>query len=230
MLKNAMFLAIVFLMSTVIFATCSCGEVNSKAEYKGDQISAQGLLSQNATKGEKNIIQTSNKSIRIMARNVTELKQIIQQRQQEMVQEIQGLNEKKQNVYQNQNRVRLAVHSLLAMENLSGGIGQNISKIAREFNNSVQATIKAEEKIQTRGRFIKFFFGGDSESAEKIEKEVQQNQRRIQKLKQLKEKCSEEVKTILQEQIQNMEQEQMRLQELSQEEKKNKGLFGWLWK
>jgi len=42
--------------------------------------------------------------------------------------------------------------------------------------------------------------------------------------------CGEEVKAMLQEQIQNMEQEQVRLQQLAQNEKKNKGVFGWLWK
>ncbi|MFY1644910.1 hypothetical protein ACK11Z_14360, partial [Methanoculleus bourgensis] len=36
-----------------------------------------------------------------------------------------------------QNQVRLAVHTLLAAENRTGGIGRNISVIAREFNNSV---------------------------------------------------------------------------------------------
>ncbi|MCK9307901.1 MAG: hypothetical protein M0P17_10290, partial [Methanoculleus sp.] len=33
------------------------------------------------------------------------------------------------------NRVRLAVHALLAAENRTGGIGQNVSAIAREVNN-----------------------------------------------------------------------------------------------
>ena len=75
---------------------------------------------------------------------------MIQQKQQAMNQELEGKKEKEQNVYQNQNQVRLAVHSLLAMENLVGGIGKNVSQIARQFNNSVQATIRAEEKIQTQ--------------------------------------------------------------------------------
>jgi len=121
------------------------------------------------------------------------------------------------------------------MENLTGGIGKNISQIAREFNNSIQATIKVEGRIQSRSSLIKFFMGGDEEAAEEMEQEVNQNRLRIQELRRLMEKgdCEKEVKAMLQEQIQEMEGEQNRLQKLAQREKKDKGLFGWfsgLWK
>lgn len=182
-------------------------------------------------KGEdKQIIVQQRQELK--AQTKTQLQEMVQQKQQAMNQEIEGKSEKEQKVYQNQNQVRLAVHSLLAMENLVGGIGKNVSQIARQFNNSVQATIRAEEKIQTRSAFARFFAGGDENSAEEIEQEVNQNKQRIQELKQFHEQadCDEEVKTMMQEQIQNMEQEQDRLQELAQKEKKSKGLFGWLWK
>jgi hypothetical protein len=100
------------------------------------------------------------------------------------------------------------------------------------FNNSVQATIRAEEKIQTKSGFARFFSGGDEKSAAEIEAQVTQNRERIQELTQLRDQCQcdEEVKAMMQEQIRNMEQEQTRLQELAQKEKKSKGLFGWIWK
>jgi len=166
------------------------------------------------------------------ARNTTELRQMIQERQQEMNQSMQGLKKELKEMYQNQNRVRLAVHALLAMENLTGGIGRNVSQIAREFNNSVQATIRTEERIQTRNMLMRFFFGGDEQAADEMEQEVNRNRERIQELRRLMQECEceEEVKAMLQEQIQNMEQEQNRIQELAQNEKKSKGIFGWLWK
>lgn len=181
--------------------------------------------------GEEETLMTQQKE-QLRARNTTELKQMIQEKKQEMNQEMQSLGEKQQKVYQNQNRVREAVHALLAMENLTGGIGRNVSQIAREFNNSVQATIRAEERIQTRNMFVRFFAGGDEEAAGEMEQEVNRNQAKIQQLKQLMQECDcdEEVKTMMQEQIQNIEQEQNRLQELAENEKKSKGLFGWLWK
>ncbi|MBU4492790.1 MAG: hypothetical protein KKA61_00295 [Nanoarchaeota archaeon] len=182
-------------------------------------------------KGEdKQIIVQQRQELK--AQTKTQLQEMIQQKQQAMNQELEGKKEKEQKVYQNQNQVRLAVHSLLAMEGLVGGIGKNVSQIARQFNNSVQATIRAEEKIQTRSAFARFFAGGDEKAAGEIEQEVNSNRERIKELKQLHEQsdCDEEVKAMMQEQIQNMEQEQNRLQELAQKEKKSKGLFGWLWK
>ena len=172
---------------------------------------------------------------KVMAQNTEEVKQQIQERKQEMNRELESMPEEKQKVYRNQNVVREAVHNLLGMRDLlnqKGGIGQNVSEIAREFNNSVQSTIIAEEKIDKRSVILRILVGGDEESAEEIEQEVTSNKERIQELKRLKEQIreDEELKQVLQEQIQQMEQEQNRLQELAQKEKKSKGLFGWLFK
>ncbi len=168
----------------------------------------------------------------IAVQRVERIREMIRNRRTEMNQETEGLGERVRSIRQNQNRVRLAVHSLLAMENFTGGIGRNISQIAREFNNSVKTTLNAEEKIKNRGWFSKLISGGDEEAADQIQGQVSRNQQRLQKLERLREECncSEEVKSLMQEQIQNMEQEQNRLRELAQEEKNNKGLFGWLWK
>ncbi|NOQ37433.1 hypothetical protein GQ472_00965 [archaeon] len=167
-----------------------------------------------------------------LARNADALREMIQQKQQEMSQEMAGLNEKQQNIYQNQNKVRTAVHSLLAMENLAGSKGARISEIAREFNNSVQSTIRSEEKIESKGYLSRMFTGGDAEAAGDLERQTIQNRENIQELKQLKDDCDcdSEVKAMMQEQINNMEQEQARLEQLAQSEKKSKGLIGWLWK
>ena len=199
------------------------------------QETATEVTTQN--KGEETQIKTEQKEQvqtqqREQAKDVDELKQMIQQRKQEMEQELIGLENKQGKVYQNQNTVRLAVHALLAMENLSGGIGKQVSEIARGFNNSVQSTINAEEKIERRGGIARFFTGGDSDAAEEIEQEVVKNQEKIKELKQLKEQCEcdDEVKAVMQEQIQNMGLEQARLKELAEGERKSKGLFGWLWK
>ncbi len=168
----------------------------------------------------------------VQARDANELKEMIQQKQQEMSQDMSGLDEKQQNIYQNQNKVRTAVHSLLAMEGLAGSQGSRISEIAKEFNNSVQATIRSEEKIESKGFLSRMLTGGDAEAAGELEMQTIQNREKIQELKQLKDDCDcdSEVKAMMQEQISNMEQEQARLEQLAQSEKKSKGLIGWLWK
>ncbi|UCG95590.1 MAG: hypothetical protein JSV92_00900 [archaeon] len=166
-----------------------------------------------------------------IASNVSQLREMIKSREQAMNRELQEVGEQVLEVHRNQNKVRLAVHSLLAMENLTGGIGKNVSEIAREFNNSVQATISAEERIEKRDGLTKFLFGGDQEAAEEIEQEIGKNRERIRKIRNLMEECEcdEEVRAIMREQIENMEQEQERLGEKAQKEKESKGLFGWLW-
>jgi len=164
------------------------------------------------------------------ARTLNEVKEMVEERKQEMDQEIQELSDTVKKVYQNQNQVREAVHTLLSIEDLALGIGSQVSEIAREFNNSVKTTIAAEEKTQKRNAFVRFFIGGDQDAAENIEQELNQNQERVLELKQLEGECDcdEEVKTVVQEQIQTIEQEQVRLQDLVDNEKSSNGVFGWI--
>ncbi|KQC05076.1 MAG: hypothetical protein APR53_08890 [Methanoculleus sp. SDB] len=155
-----------------------------------------------------------------------------QERQQELDQELQSVRPEVRNVYLNQNTVRVAVHTLLGLENSTYGIGRNISAVAREFNNSVQATIVAEERLETRSGFVRFFAGGDDEAAAEILQLTAENRLRIQEMNRLIAECDcdNETRTYLQEQLQIMTQEQTRLESRAQAEQADRGLFGWLWK
>ena len=126
-------------------------------------------------------------------------------------------------------RVRLAVHALLGAENRTGGIGENVSAIAREINNSVQKTFEAEEQIRARHAFMRFLFGGDAQAARMIEEEAQRNQERTTELRRLVENCTcdDETRTMLREQVGAIEQEQDRLRTLASEEMQVRGLFSW---
>lgn len=217
MKKAIIAILLMFFLATSVFAI---GQSDVQGPGNGTQDVEQGLIAQ---------IEVAEQ---IKSQTKEQLREQIQQKQNEMEQELTSLSIQNREILRNQNKVRLAVHSLLAMEDLAGGIGQQISAIAREFNNSVRSTINAEEKIKTRSKFTRFFIGGDKNASEGIEQDVIQNQLRIQELKQLKEECTceQEVTQVLQEQIQNIEQEQVRLQQLAQQEKQSKGLFGWLFK
>ncbi len=164
------------------------------------------------------------------------IRKTMQEQERIMQEDMTGKTDAEKKALQNQNPIRLAVHALLAMENRTGGIGRQISEIAKEFNNSIQSTINAEEKIEMRSSFKRFFAGGDAGAADELEQETVKNQARIQIMNQLKEQCTEstdcsqEAKMMLEEQIQTMQQEQTRLKALADKEKKSKGMFGWLWK
>jgi len=144
--------------------------------------------------------------------------------------ETEDLEDREVEVIKNQNQVRSAVHSLLEMEEVVGGIGPQVSEIAKEFNNSVEATQKTELKISNRNSFVRFFMGGDKDAAKDLKQQIQENRERIQELRKLGEDCDcgEEVRNMFQEQIQSMEQEQERLDDIVAKENQSKGLFGWL--
>lgn len=127
------------------------------------------------------------------------------------------------------NRVRLAVHALLGAENRTAGIGENVSAIARELNDSVQKTVRAEEQIRARHAFTRFLFGGDAEAARLIEEEAQQNRERATELRFLIGNCTcdEETRTMLREQVRTIELDQDRLRALASEEMQARGLLSW---
>lgn len=165
-------------------------------------------------------------------RAVDQIKERVEEQARIRNQSLEGMGEAAREARMNQNRVRTTVQTLLELGNMTGGIGQQVSEVAKEFNNSVQKTIQAEEKIHKKSGFARFFTGGAEKAAKELQNETAQNQQRLQQLKQLQEECDceEPVKEMLQEQIQSLEQEQQRLQELSQQEQRKKGLLGWMWK
>ncbi len=258
MTKKIMFLSLIFIFSaSMVFAqgtdnkNSDAGNPESTQEDRGDgqgsavqenqpetsQGEDAGDSVQEQSQTQEGTNEQSGESVgeqvpqQIRANNMEQLREMIAGKKQEIGQAVQEIsNAKQRSVYENQNRTNEAVHALLAAEDLAGGIGSEVSKIAREFNDSVKKTIAAETKIQNRSGIVKFFFGGDKEATEDILQETNKNQEKLQQLKNLHQECDcdPEVKDILQEQIQNLEQEQNRLGQLAQEEKSNKGIFGWL--
>jgi hypothetical protein len=178
------------------------------------------------------LVDGENTKAIVQAQNGEQVRQMLQEHTEGLIQAQQQMGSAEKTANQNQNEVRSAVHALLAMETMAGGIGSQVSAIAKEYDNSFAKTLGAEEKIQSKGGFSKMLFGGNAEAAEELETQVTQNQNQIRQLKQLHEQCSEdcnaETKQLLQEQIHAMEQEQTRLSELAQKEKSYKGWFSWM--
>jgi hypothetical protein len=162
------------------------------------------------------------------AQSLDELNQMIQNNEEKLSKETLSMNKNKKFIYENQNKVRNAIYSLLSMESLIPSVGILVSDIARQLNGSVQKIIIAEEKIQKRNFLIRFFAGGDKKSADEIETELKLNEKRISDLETLKLRCecSGEIKNIFEQQIQIIKEEQNRLQRLIDSEKSSNGLFG----
>lgn len=158
-----------------------------------------------------------------------DLKQKIEVRKRELEQEVASTSPDHQNIVENTNPVRLAVHTLLSSKNLVGGIGPQVSEIAKQMNDSIATTTNAEAKIQSRGFLARLFFGGDSTSAEVIAQQAAQNQERIDKLTALLGQANvpADVQATLEAQITALKDAQARLQDLAQREQRAWGLFSW---
>ena len=161
--------------------------------------------------------------------SVGQLQQSIQTRNQELERELASSTGANRALIANANPVRLAVHALLASKDLVGGIGAQVSQVARQINDSVASTTVAETQIQSRGFFTKLLFGGDTAAANVITEQVAQNQQRIDDLTKLlgQANISADVQTTLQAQITALQAAQTRLQDLAKQEQSTWGLFSW---
>jgi gas vesicle protein len=165
-----------------------------------------------------------------LAQNISQMRNDLREKQNEFNTTLQNETPERRSRVKNQNDVRLAVQTLLAMEDRTGGIGQNISAIAREFNNSVNMSEKLEQKIQDRTGIMRVFLGGDRDAAGQLANITSQNQARIQKIQQEMNTTmlDPDVRVFLEEQLQAMQNEETRLEQLATREQQDRGLFGWL--
>lgn len=163
------------------------------------------------------------------ATSLDDLKQKIEIRKNELTQEAASSTPERKDIVENANPVRLAVHSLLASKDLLGGIGSQVSEIAKQMNDSIATTTNAEAKVQARGFITRLLFGGDSTSAEVIAQAAAKNQENITKLTELlaQANVSANVQATLKAQITALQTAQARLQALAEKEQKAWGLFSW---
>ncbi|MFA5998234.1 MAG: hypothetical protein WC814_02510 [Candidatus Paceibacterota bacterium] len=163
------------------------------------------------------------------ASSIAELKQKIEERRQELDDEEASTTPRFKDVMKNANEVRLAVHTLLASKDLLGGIGQQVSEIAKQMNDSVATTTNAEAQIESRGFLSKIFFGGDKRAAEAISKEAKRNQESIAKLTELLNEAnlSVDIQAALEAQVTALKEAQARFQALAEKEQRTWGIFSW---
>lgn len=161
-----------------------------------------------------------------------DLKRMIERRKEELDQEEASTTRDNRDIVEHANEVRLAVHSLLASKELLGGIGPQVSAIAREVNNSLATTTNAEAEIKARGFWKHLLFGGDVQVGDMLAAEVQKDQNRVVELTNLLGQASTtaDVKAELQLHIDALNTEIARLQTLATKEQSQQGILGWLFK
>lgn len=126
---------------------------------------------------------------------------------------------------------QVAADVVQAAEPLLGANGPRMSAVAAQVSQATQALAQNEQQLETRSRVQLFLFGQDDEVVAEMEQVMEQQQTRIEEMKQLMLDCTDcdqgATETLLA-QIQNMEQEQARLQTVVDDADSRTGLFGFL--
>lgn len=111
----------------------------------------------------------------------------------------------------------------------SKGIGDQVRLIATEQEQSIDRISEAAEKLEHRGRFVKFLIGPSHDSIETLKTEITDADGRIARLKAIADAITNpEIKASLIAEITNLEAEKTKLNDLVSNNESAKSMFGWL--
>lgn len=114
-------------------------------------------------------------------------------------------------------------------DNENSGIGEQVRLIAQEQNQVREKIADEIESIQERNKIKTFLFGSNYKNLGALRSEMVQTRNRLEKLTRLMEQTTNEAdKTELQNQIQTMEEERLRIENFVEENESKFSLFGWL--
>jgi hypothetical protein len=227
-MKNKILVAIT-LMIICAFAvnTFAVGQ-NSKAQ-KENHVQQQ---TQTVNQGEDSQIQVpNNKQVQnedmimnqVQNQNQENNTSTVGQQNQEQKQEQQG----QVNAEQHRSTVANFVQTLLkTVSSTEDEIGQQVRVIAQQQNDSDATTTEAIEKIQSRNKIQTFLFGSDYKNLGALRSEIVQTRNRINQLNRVIQNATET--TVIQTQIQALEQEQTKIENFITAQESRFSLFGWL--
>lgn len=132
---------------------------------------------------------------------------------------------------QNMSNVAQKVEELLTTKTMQGGIGQQVKVIAQE-QKMAQEQIQAElGNIDSRAGLLKSIIGPDFKALKNMQKQMEQNQLRIQQLTQFENQLTNQGDiTQVQEMIQALTDQNTALQDRVNLEEQSGSLLGWLFK
>lgn len=136
-----------------------------------------------------------------------------------------GLN----NARERMSDVAKSVQNLLSTIDTSGGIGRQVSEIAKQQQEAQAQITQTLDEMENRRGFARQIFGPDYAALKQMERVIYQNQNRIQQLQMLKNNIQNEAEEAnLQNAIQNMLEQNTALQEQIKFQEDKPGMFGWL--
>jgi len=106
---------------------------------------------------------------------------------------------------------------------------EEIKDIADEQDESASTTARAIEKIEHRNKIVTFLFGSDYKNLGALRSEIVKTRNRLDQLDRLAERIQNATDTAeIQSQIQNLEQEMIKIENFIKAQEGKFSLFGWL--
>ncbi|KKP70374.1 hypothetical protein A2X44_01525 [candidate division CPR3 bacterium GWF2_35_18] len=134
-----------------------------------------------------------------------------------------------ENALEHMSVVAQKVEELLENKGEFEGLGEKIRVIARDQQNRQKDTESSLNKVDSKSKITKFFFGPDYLSLQEMNRQVEQNRLQIQDLTNMKNQLSNEGdQDEIQEMIQAMIDQNTALEERINSEEGIFSLFGWL--
>ncbi len=123
------------------------------------------------------------------------------------------------------------VEELLTNKTMKGGIGEQVKQIATQ-QKQAQEQVKAQlDQVGNRKGLLKSLIGPDYKALKDVEKQIEENQLRIEQLTELKTQLANQSDiAMLEETIQDLTEQNTQLQDTVVNESQTKSMFGWLYK
>lgn len=121
------------------------------------------------------------------------------------------------------------VQNLMDVSKKQWKMGADIKVIAQEQNDDLDVTIKAIEKIETRGELKTFLVGTDYKNIGTLRSQIAKSESRMAKLEALISKASTTVdKTILTTELASLKEAEVKLEAFVKLNEDKFSVFGWL--
>ncbi len=218
-MKKTLLVAIL-LMFGLIFQV-QAASTNANQGNKTGQTDTTAV--QSSQTGNAVQIQEKNK-----VKNQGENTQIQTQEQNTVQMKEKEKNKGQANAESHRSTVANFVQSLLAVADREGGIGQQVKVIAQQQNDIKDRAADLIYAVGNRIKIKTFFIGTSYKNLGELRSQMVQTRNQIEQLKQLAEKAENAGdKTELQNQIQILEQEQMKMNDFITQNESQFSLFGW---
>ena len=142
-----------------------------------------------------------------------------------------GESPRSETAQEHMSAVAQKIEELLTTRTMQGGIGEQVRQVAQEQKQSQEQIQTELEKVDNRGGLLRSLIGPNYKALKNMQKQMEQNQLRIQQLEQLQNQLANQGDiAMVQETIQVLTEQNTALQDRIALEEQSGSLLGWLLK